>query len=248
MAVAYVKNAVSAEGSSVSSISTSAFSGSTSNGNTIAAIAYIFDPDGTPPTNFSFTDAKSNTYNTITNAVRTFGVASAARCEMEYATNITGGTSHTVSVSPGDTGLYITLGAIEMSGVDTATPVDQSGNNAGNSTTPAVSITPTANGLFLAAVGYDASATTITEEGSPWTLAYELDENNDAMAQNVIYNAATNGSGDTANWTLGDARQWGVIAAVFKEAAGGATGHPAIKRAGGVPYMASLTQSGARVW
>ncbi len=35
---------------------------------------------------------------------------------------------------------------------------------------------------------------------------------------------------------------------LVEDLAGGATGHPAIKRAGGVPYMASLTQSGARVW
>ncbi len=39
-----------------------------------------------------------------------------------------------------------------------------------------------------------------------------------------------------------------IIAIEIKGTAGGATGHPAIKRAGGVPYMASLTQSGARVW
>lgn len=232
LAVSFVKSTTSAEGSLVASLSTAAFSGSTTAGNTLVATSCVYDPDAAPPAAFTVSDSKTNTWASVTHA--TWGTE--CRMAMHYANNIANaGTSHTITCSPGDTGLYMTVGGIELSGVDGTTPTAGSNSATGTSNNWAVGFTPTANGVVIAMGSYDGSGATVTEEGSPWSPVYEIDENGDAMCQNVMRNAAVSGVADTANWTQsgGSNNQWACIACVFRE--GSAPPATAVNKVNAVP-------------
>lgn len=220
MAVAFVQAKASTEGSSVTSLATT-FDSSTTSGNLIHVQTAVYDTDATPPTNFSVTDSKSNTYSNTGAPAVTFSTE--ARIEAKYAANITGGASHQVTVSPGDT-VYMTVGLIELSGAATSSPADGQNSNSGTGT--AVSsgnVTPTTNGMFVAGMSYDGSSTTIAVNWTSGTQRLEIDENNDACAQNIATKAATASTLDNAGWTLGTSTPWAATIIAYKEAGAAGT-------------------------
>lgn len=222
MAIAVVQVTPSSEGIGVATLAVS-FPNPTVAGNVFVAASAIFDPDGATPTPFTVTDSKSNSYTLA--RTQNFGTdVGNDECRLEQHYSVTGnaGAAHQITVDPGDTGLSMTIGIFELSGVNLVTPLNGTGNGGiANSTTPSSgAMTPATNGLFIAQMGYASSAKTMTPN---WTGASELeiDENNDAQPQSILYKAASAASADTAAWTLNLTAQWGAQIVAYREALSG---------------------------
>lgn len=223
MAVAVVQATSGIEAVGVTSLAAT-FVSSTTAGNTFVACAAVFDSDGVAPTPFTTTDSKSNTYANARN--QAFGADTGndgCQLEQDYNAGGTAGASHQITVTPGDT-VNMTLGILELSGVDTANPIATSGTGGGrgSSTAPSTgSVTPTQAGLGLAQMGYDAGAKTITPNWTGANQELELDENNDAQDQSILSKQFSAAGADTAAWTLNASAQWGAQLVVYRAATGG---------------------------
>jgi len=163
------------------------------------------------------TDSVSNTYTQLfgqqdtTTGMMVFGW---------YAKNVTGGTL-TVTADPAGASSDITIVAIEVSGLDTVTPLDQNATPArGNSTAPSVAVTTsTANEGYFGMFSHDGTDRTLTEAGG-WTLISEDEGGSTHMPISVIWKTAAAGT-ITASWTVGTgAVNWVAGLSSFKEAAG----------------------------
>ena len=223
MAAAFVQATASTEGSSVTTLATT-YGNSTVSGNLAVISACCFDSDGVAPTSFSISDSFTNSYSLARG--QSFGVDASndgVRLEQHYSANITGGASHEVTVSFGDT-VFCTVGLLEFSGVATTTPSDGVNSGRAVSSTPSSgSVTPGSNGIFCGAMSYDNVNLTMALNWTGGTQRLEIDENNDASAQNIATKAATAASADTAAWTLSASNEWAAMLCSYKEAAGGVT-------------------------
>ena len=226
MAVAFVQAKASAEGSSVASLAVT-FDSSTVSANLVHVSTCVWDGDGAAPTGYTVTDNKSNTYSSCSVGQSFTESSGQERLEAHYAGNITGGAAHEITVSPGDTGLYMTIGVLELSGADVTTPLGNVNSATGSSAAPSSgSVTPGSAGLFVAGMGYESSTaggSTMTPEAG-WDQRLEIDENFDAAPQNIMTKAASNGVADVADWTQGATEAWGAYLVHYKEAAGGGGG------------------------
>lgn len=116
--IAYVQS-TSAAGSNVQSITTSAIT--TTSGNLGVLEGGWFDSPGTPTG--VFTDSKSNTWTT---SIAEHREASRVGAMEGYNANLTGGASHTFTLTIGASSPYPTIAYIEISG-HAASPFDKSG-------------------------------------------------------------------------------------------------------------------------
>lgn len=218
MSVAIAQKKASTTGSNVSSLAVT-FNSSTTTGNLIVVSSGCWDSDATAPTNFTVTDSKSNAYTQVQGQGFS-GAGPQMRLEQHYAKNVTGGASHQVTVTPGDS-VFMTIGIFELSGADTAAPLDSSAKATGASTTPSVGVTPGADGLMIAAMSNNGA---VMNPDGAWTEELEIDQSFSAFPQNILSRAATNGAADSADWTLNATQPWGAIVGNYKAAgAGGAT-------------------------
>lgn len=219
MAVAVVQTAPSTEAVGVTSLAVT-FGSPTTAGNRVVACSAIFDTDGVAPTGVTAADSQTNTYSSARE--QAFGGDAGndgTILAQNYSAAIVGGAAHQVTVTPGDT-VNMTVGILELSGVDVANPLTGTATGGRNSsTTPSAGpMTPAQNGLFIAQMGYDSGPKTITPN---WTGAteFKIDENNDAQDQSILYKAATAAAADTAAWTLNALAQWGAQIVAYREAA-----------------------------
>jgi hypothetical protein len=220
MAVAVVQATAGLEGVGVTSLAAT-FVNPTTAGNTFVACAAVFDSDGVAPTPFSTADSKSNTYTKARN--QAFGADAgndACQLQQDYSAGGTAGSSHQITVTPGDT-VNMTLGILELSGVDTTNPVatNGTGGTIGSGTAVATpTVTPTQAGLGLGQMGYDAGAKTITSNWTGANQELEIDENNDAQDQSLLSKQFTASGADAAAWTLSGSAAWGAQLVVYRPA------------------------------
>jgi hypothetical protein len=126
MALAYVqvaKNGRTTNGTTVAAV----FPGNTTTGNLIVVGVIV---NQTTDTISGIADSQGNTYTKIRG--RRVATTGAYFCTLWYAKNITGGTTPTVTVT--STSAQFNVQAFEISGADTATPLDAQ-SDAGGTTT-----------------------------------------------------------------------------------------------------------------
>lgn len=220
MAVAFVQAKASTEGLNVASLATT-FDSDTTNANLIHVSTAIWDSDSTPPTGYTISDNKSNTYNSC-NVGQTLGDAGTGgigRLEAHRAENISGGASHEVTSSPGDT-VFMTVGLIELSGAATSGALGNVNSGIGEGTAVASgSVNPDRDGLFVGAMQYDRSTSTTMSPALGLTQRLEIDENFEAAPHNIVTAPATSGNSLTAEWTLGGSGDWAAYLVHYREPA-----------------------------
>ena len=215
MAIAFVKKdpntTLPAEATGVASLATT-FDSSTTSGNLLVATGTTWI-SGTAPT-MTFSDNKSNDWSV--NAISQLGSGSAVRVAIGYAAGVTGGATHTVTVTPSAT-CDICLGAEEISGAKTSSPITGTPvGAAGSSTAPSSgSTTPAGNAICVGAMAYTGTSTTMALN---WTSATQL-HNEPDTGYPTLGSAYILASGaQTAAWTLGASHAWGACVAAFAEA------------------------------
>ena len=215
MALAFVKKDPNttppAEATGVASLATT-FDSNTASGNLLVATGTTW-VGGTAPT-MTFSDNKSNDWSSL--AVSQLSPASVVRAAIGYAANVTGGSTHTVTLTPSVT-CDLCLGVAEHSGVALSSPISGTPVGAGGSSTAPSSgaTTPAANALYIGAAAYAGATTTLVLN---WASATQLHNEPDTTYP-TLGSAYIIGSGSmTAQWTLGASREWAACVAAFAEA------------------------------
>lgn len=158
-AINFVQNLTSSTAAGTGSFTTSAFSRSTSNGNTL--IITVADDSGLTNIITSITDSTGlNTYTQI------FSTATSTSLSMWYCPNIRGGSSVTLTINYNSTSASnVSIVAQEFSGVLYLAPLDRSTSAIGTSTTPssgATAITTKLAELVVGSVAYGSGGGTAT--------------------------------------------------------------------------------------
>lgn len=165
-------------------------------------------------TTASVSDNKGNTY---TQARRRDISANNEGVWLYYSPNVTSSATFTVTVNPGGASADITLVIAEFSGADTASPLDQSNDGGGDSTTPSSgSVTTAQDGeLYVGVLVHSNTNRTLTE-GSGWSLIQENEGGTSNIPISVIFRTAAAGTYD-ANWTIGTSSStYAALIASFK--------------------------------
>lgn len=166
---------------------------------------------------FTFSDDKSNSWNTVQTAN-----GSGGSCVLAYVDGAASGdTSITVTRSSADAG-FLYLAVAEYSGQATS-PLDQSAKSSGFGSTPSSgSITTTEDDtLVIGVIGAENATRTLTPD-SDLTVIQQLGTTNAWMLRNSTLGVPT-GSYDI-NGVLSGNSNWNAIVASFKMAAGGGGG------------------------
>lgn len=143
----------------------------------------------------------------------------------------------TVTVEINASGDY-TCAIAEFSGVAAVSPLDTGTGGTGTGTAASAgNVTPSEdNCLIVAAMTHNGADRTLTE-GAGWSLIQENEGGSSNMPLSAIYKVQTTATTEDADWTIGTGSvNWAATCGVFKAAAA-ATGHPAARRAGGVPHI-----------
>jgi len=234
MGIAFVKKdpntTIPAEANGVASLAAT-FDTDTTSGNLLVGIGSTFVGSGTSPTH-TYSDNKANDWSSL--AVHQLSTSyTLSRASIGYSAGITGGASHTITLTPAST-CDICLGVAEFSGVAASSPISGTPVGAGSSSTAVSSgaTTPAANALYIGASCYNGTSRTFILN---WSGATEL--HNEASTTYATLGSAykiTSGS-QTAEWTLGQIENWACCIAAFAEAASGITQTSVISAAASVP-------------
>lgn len=153
-------------GQAVTSLATT-FTSATTTGNTILVVISDYNDAHTPST---VTDNKGNTYNHDLN-YQGSGTGPGS-VHVYSASNITGGASHAVTVSTGGGAWYFVVTIIELSGVQTTTPLDQQSVaqtpvTGSNYSSP--SVTTTSANEYLLGISHMRNVSTTPTQSGTWT-------------------------------------------------------------------------------
>lgn len=190
----------------------------------------------------SVTDAYSNTYSVVTTVVET---VNGNKMWVYQATNGSGGTNHTVTVTMSSGGVA-KISFTEITGAATASIVDQSNAVHDNATPYSCAITTTVAdsiAIAYATVIDGAGSGTYTANGG--FTAYQNNATTHPMAAAYKVLSAT-GTEDPA-WTH-STKSYSALITLNVKAAAAASGQPTMRRFGGVPGMTPGPQSFGRGW
>jgi hypothetical protein len=141
---------------------------------------------------------------------------------LDYTASATGGAS-TVTCNPNGATADIDLSCAEFSG-HAASPLDKSNvtNSAVASSTPNVAsgVLAQANEVIVAMCSHTGGNTSIAPDAT-YTQIGENENNSTGQTYNMQFKIVASTSSDTADWTLGAARDWFALLASFQESAGG---------------------------
>lgn len=140
-----------------------------------------------------------------------------------YKANVaTGGTTFTVTATFA-TSVNGTLGILEYSGIETTPTVSSASNSGTGTAVTAGTVNPAAASTIVAGMIYNTGGpVTIAENHASYTQRLEIDENNDAQAQNIADRNATTGS-QACTWSASGSVAWGAHSVAYSETSTGAT-------------------------
>ncbi len=195
------------------------FDSATGSARTIAVCFSAYENDETG--NFTITGVTGNKGETDTAAVSRLSVDNVWRNAIYVAPNVTGGSSHQITIAFSETVLGLMCTLVELSGCDLTTPVDTTGN-AGSVSSGQPSggaATPSAAGIHLSHITILAPSAATFTPGAGWTEGADF---NDAAvtASTLIHRTAANGVSQTPSATASvtpDA--WQIVHVVLKDAA-----------------------------
>ncbi len=160
----------------------------------------------------SISDNKGNTY---TSAIGPTNGPQGARAQTFYAQNITGGATHTVTVTYSGTVGFQSHCIHEYSGAATTGVLDVAAAASGTSTAPSASGTTTNANDLIFGWCYDNNGTLTAGSG------FTVRQAPDVAAKTEDKNVTSTGSW-AANWSLSPSDGWIAQMAAFKDAGGGA--------------------------
>ncbi len=142
----------------------------TTTGHLLAVIVAGKAASGSTAPTFTVSDTSGGTWTQAAyEALNTSGGYSVA---IWYLANITGESSHSVSVTP-SIASYLSIGVYEISGAATASPLGATAVNNGSGTNPAaIGATCAAGSFLLAGTANDSSSGMTISSGSSWTSGY----------------------------------------------------------------------------
>jgi hypothetical protein len=212
----------------------------TTTGNLVHADFNEYTPNATGAGLFSsFSDSAGNTWLT---AIASHGAAAGStpfvQALSKYAKNATGQNSntYTYTCNGGATSLPI-FGVIEISGLDTSSPLDVAQSNTVSGTaSPSLttsSSTAQASEIAIGGFGTETIAVTLSAESTGWTTAWNLSSANTSGANptnSANFNIATKILSSTGtvtyNPTAASSTNWEIWIVTYKAAAGGGTFNP----------------------
>jgi hypothetical protein len=209
---AFVQTLTAQSTSGTTPLVSGAFTTSTTSGNFL--VVAIGNDSGLTGTITSITDSKGNTY------AKANDIATSVSLSVWYAANITGGSSHTITVNFNDSNTgNVSIVAQEFSGIMASGALDKTAAATGTSTSPSSGATATttqANELVVASLVTAGTATTTTAGagysnlGGPTTIT----DARTAQASKIVAATGT----QTATFTLAASRTWACIVTTFKVA------------------------------
>lgn len=214
-------NAVSGQGSNVSSVTSPTFNSTT--GNLLIAIGTDSLQNANTPT---YSDNGTHTW-VQTQAVNN-GSGNATRASQYHVANITGRTGHTVSYAIGTTG-FPTVCVLEVSGAVTASPKDQNAGNSSNTastgahSTGTTGTTAQADELCVSGLTHDGANSNTFSSGSGYTLRTSQTNTSNmpgSLLTKVV--AATGTQSDSISLTPNDSVKFGACVGTYKAAAAAA--------------------------
>jgi len=208
-----------ADGDSASSVTTDPINTSGATLIVIAAATYYYTPSGS-----YLSDSAGNTWTALT----VYGPAGTRKVLLLYCVNPTTSASHTFSYNATS---YISLSVAAFSGTALSSVLDSETGDDDSTPGP---LTPTQdNCLIVAAACYGAGSTYSIDDG--FTEAGEIAHGGVYVGCMMGYKIQTTAA--SANPTFGPSDAYGDATAIaaFRAVA---SGHPAIKRFGGVPFAA----------
>lgn len=198
---------------------TCAFPSNVTSGNVLVACGANWN--GNNMSGMAATDSLSTNYAEIVGAATTSGVA--IKTWFAYGVATSSGANTITQTPSGGVGWYGSWGILELSGVDTTTPLDvDGGNSTGTGTTVSDGITTSAaDTIVLACMSHGNSGTiSITEDtGGGWTSAGEV-ENYSNAPYAWEYQIFSSAGAKTASFTIGNSIGWTIQTLSLKQTAG----------------------------
>jgi hypothetical protein len=201
------------------------FGSNVASGSLLVAVCSIYQ-DVSSASAPVFTDSLSSTWTIEVNTTPGGGTATPSRIYAAWAITSAGG-ANSVTCNPPGTSDFITVVAIEYSGIATSSPRDQltvgdfGGTPSDDATSGTTGTTVQANEVLVGAMTFNDGATATLDEVLPLTLVEE-EENHGLFAVVNVSDLLLSATGTyTATWTIGDGddpRDWVACAVTFKEA------------------------------
>lgn len=189
-------------------------------GNVIAACGSIWN--GNNLTDMAITDSVSTSYTEILGASAT---GTPNKTWMAYGVVPSTGANTLTATPAGGTGWYMSWGVVELSGVDTGTPLDVDGvYSTGTSTTPSDGLTTVAAdtiALACLAHGNSGSIAITPDTGGGWTEIGEIEATGNAPYA-FEYQIFSSAGSKTAGYTLGSSVGWVLQTIALDQATAGA--------------------------
>lgn len=200
---------------------TCAFPSNVTSGNVLVACGGNWN--GNNMSGMAATDTLSTNYAEVIGSATTSGVA--IKTWIAYGVATSSGANTITQTPAGGTGWYGSWGILELSGVDTTTPLDvDGGSSTGSGTTVSDGITTSAaDTIVLACMSHGNSGTiSITADtGGGWTSAGEV-ENYSNAPYAWEYQIFGSAGAKTASFTLGNSVAWSIQTLSLKAASAGA--------------------------
>lgn len=195
------------------------FNSATTSGNLLVLCVTSYYAGANAGGTWTVSDNKGNTWSSATSS-DTF-----SRIQIFYAENITGGSSHQVTLSVSGIAAYMIATAVEYSGVATSSSLDQSGSaytatNTTSYTSPTTGTTSQADELLIGCHHAYQSSATPTPSGSFSTVATQTGSTLHVHTVQDRIVSATGAYASAGTWSTTGANHTDGIA-TFKAAAGG---------------------------
>ena len=149
--------------------------------------------------------------------------------------------ANNISVSVSGNVFDIGIAAVSLTGAHQTSAIGTQATGSGTDTTPTTTVTSAADEIII-------DGLIINNSGTLSVGAAQTARVNAATGGGFIKYASSTATGNASevmSWSNTTSQAWAIVATPFKPS-GGATGQPATKRVGGIPYMSSSFSP--RVW
>lgn len=187
-------------------------------GSTLIAFINVYNAS---PGVSSVTDDQGNTWAQVASACLTSAGDPNFRMETWRAVGAVAGATTVTAAFP--SGMYCGIAIVELAGAGAVHAGNAARVTASGGVVSGAGITPTVDGLHLAAYGYENTGTT-SSPSTGWAQTTEVDESNTAGAVLVEDRAAVNGVAQTPSWNHSVSGFAMIVHVVVENAAGGGAG------------------------
>lgn len=221
---------------------------------TIPSGALIFVGSGEGGTNLvggTVADTPGNTYTQIS-FKNNNNIGSKGFGQTFYAKNAIALSSGTITFTKETSGDRAVISGVYATGIDTAAPLDTAVTNTatGSSTAPSVASAGTASQAGNLVIGFASGNNSVSNftvnAGNGWSASPDqvASGTGSTDSQSIGGNQVNAGTGSNTFAVTGPNKEWAAFIAAFSPA----SGHPAVKRMGGVKHAARVNRTTTRIW